>query len=186
MFGVYQTFYQSDFLKSQSASQISWVGSVQAFLLFLGSAVAGPFFDMGYLRTLLSVGTFCTVFGMMMTSVCKTYWQVFLAQGIVVGIGYGCLFLPSVAIVSQYFTTRKSFAFGIASTGSSIGQSTSTCHASRLIADSTLRRRYLSDSLPSITASSRFRLGDAYDSLHNPCYDVCPAAWNANEDPFVN
>lgn len=126
MFGVYQTFYQSNFLSSQSASNISWVGSVQAFLLFFGSAAAGPFFDMGYLRTLLCVGTFFTVFGMMMTSICTTYWQIFLAQGVVVGIGYGCLFLPSVAIVPQYFTTKKSLAFGIASTGSSIGQSTTS------------------------------------------------------------
>ena len=121
MFGVYQTFYQMDFLSSQASSNISWIGSIQAFLLFLGSAVAGPFFDMGYLQTLLSVGTFFVVFGMMMTSICTTYWQVLLAQGVTVGIGFGCLFLPSVAIVSQYFTTKKSFAFGIASTGSSIG-----------------------------------------------------------------
>ena len=98
------------------------MGSIQAFLLFFGSAAAGPFFDLGYLRTLLFVGTFFTVFGMMMTSICTTYWQVLLAQGVTVGIGYGCLFLPSVAIVSQYFTTKKSFAFGVASTGSSIGE----------------------------------------------------------------
>ena len=84
--------------------------------------MAGPFFDMGYLRTLLVLGTFLNVFGMMMTSICTTYWQAFLAQGVAVGIGNGCLFLPSVAIVSQYFTTKKAFAFGIASTGSSIGQ----------------------------------------------------------------
>ena len=121
MYGSYQTFYQTDFLSSHTSSQISWIGSMQAFLLFLGSAVAGPAFDLGYLRTLLAMGTFFTFFGMMMTSICKAYWQVFLAQGIVVGIGYGCLFLPSVAIVSQFFTTKKAFAFGIASTGSSLG-----------------------------------------------------------------
>jgi MFS family permease len=123
MYGAYQTFYETNFLSSQSSSNISWVGSIQACLLFLGSAVTGPFFDLGYLRTLLCTGTFLSVFGMMMTSICKEYWQVFLAQGITVGIGYGCLFLPSVAIVSQYSTTKKSFAFGVASTGSSIGPS---------------------------------------------------------------
>ena len=121
MYGSYQTFYQTGFLSSHTSSQISWIGSMQAFLLFLGSAAAGPAFDLGYLRTLLGMGTFFTFFGMMMTSICKAYWQVFLAQGIVVGIGYGCLFLPSVAIVSQFFTTKKAFAFGIASTGSSLG-----------------------------------------------------------------
>lgn len=122
MYGAYQTFYQNDFLSHQSASNISWIGSIQAFLLFLGGAVTGPFFDMGYLRTLLLLGTFLSVFGMMMTSICNDYWQVLLAQGVMVGIGYGCLFLPSVAIISQYFTTKKAFAFGIVSTGSSVGE----------------------------------------------------------------
>ncbi|KAF6240567.1 hypothetical protein HO173_001237 [Letharia columbiana] len=121
MYGVFQTFYQSNLLEHQSASNISWVGSIQAFLIFLGGAVVGPFFDLGYLRLLLSLGTFSTCFGMMMTSICKTYWQFVLAQGVTVGIGFGCLFLPSVAIVSQYFTTKKAIAFGIVSTGGSIG-----------------------------------------------------------------
>ena len=95
---------------------------MQAALLFIVGAATGPIYDAGYLRQLLVVGTFMTVFGMMMTSVCKTYWQVFLAQGITVGIGNGCLFLSSVVIVSQYFTTKKAIATGIASVGSSLGQ----------------------------------------------------------------
>lgn len=121
-FGVYQTYYQLDMLSSESSSNIAWIGSFQGFLLFLGSAVTGPFFDMGYLRTLLSLGSFFSVFGMMMTSLCSKYWQAFLAQGLTVGIGFGMLFLPSVAIVSQYFSTRRAFAFGIAASGSSLGE----------------------------------------------------------------
>ena len=123
MYGVFQAFYQSNLLEHESASNISWVGSVQAFLIFLGGGIVGPFFDLGYLGLLLSLVTFTTVFSMMMTSICKTYWQFVLAQGVTVGIGFGCLFLPSMAIVSQYFTTKKSIAFGIVSTGGSIGAS---------------------------------------------------------------
>lgn len=126
MYGVFQTYYQSNLLHLESASRISWIGSIQAFLIFLGGTVAGPFFDLGYLKLLLGVGTFSTVFGMMMTSLCKTYWQFVLAQGLTVGIGFGCLFLPSVAIVSQYFTIKKSLAFGIVSAGGSIGTSYGT------------------------------------------------------------
>ena len=61
------------------------------------------------------------VLGMMMTSICTNYWQTFLAQGLVIGLGNGCVFLASVAIVGQYFTTKKSFATGVASVGSSLG-----------------------------------------------------------------
>ena len=55
------------------------------------------------------------------TSICKEYWQVFLAQGVVTGIGAGMVFIPGVAIVGTYFSTRRSTALGLAATGSCIG-----------------------------------------------------------------
>lgn len=88
----------------------------------LGGVVAGPLFDYGYLRTLVITGSFLVVFGMMMTSLCTTYWQVLLAQGLAVGLGNGCLFVPSVAILPTYFTSKKALAMGIAASGSSIGE----------------------------------------------------------------
>ena len=121
-YGVYQKYYQTDLLSSSSVSNISWIGSAQGSLLFLVSIIAGPLCDMGYLRALVYVGTFITILGIMMTSLCQTYWQVVIAQGILVGAGDGLLFLPSIVIVSQYFSTKKSFATGIASMGSSIGK----------------------------------------------------------------
>jgi MFS family permease len=57
----------------------------------------------------------------MMTSLCTQYWQTIVAQGIVIGIGNGCLFVPSVAILPQYFTTKNPVVHGIAASGSSIG-----------------------------------------------------------------
>ena len=79
MYGVYQTFYQSNFLSSESKSNISWIGSIQSSLLLIVGTLAGPIYDAGYLRPMLYAGTFLSVFGMMMTSICKTYWQVVLA-----------------------------------------------------------------------------------------------------------
>ncbi|CAG8953951.1 hypothetical protein HYFRA_00010912 [Hymenoscyphus fraxineus] len=120
-FGVFQTFYQSDFLVAQSPSNISWVGSLQTFLILVGAGLVGPLFDRGYLRILIQLGTFLVVFGMMMLSLCTQYWQVFLSQGLTVGLGLGCLFLPSVAVLAHYFSKRKSAALGIASAGGSLG-----------------------------------------------------------------
>lgn len=121
-FGAYQTFYEQGLLKDQSPSNISWIGSIQAFmLLIIGGFVTGPIFDAGYLRAMVLVGSFASVFGMMMTSICKEYWQIILAQGLVVGFGSGCMLLPSVAVMPQYFTKRRAFATGIAAAGSSIG-----------------------------------------------------------------
>jgi len=82
----------------------------------------GSIFDIGFLRTMLSIGTFLTVFGMMMTSLCKAYWQFILAQGVCTGLGMTCLFIPCVAILPPWFPTRRALAMGMAATGSSIGE----------------------------------------------------------------
>jgi MFS family permease len=88
----------------------------------LVGALTGPIYDAGYFRALLSVGSFLVVFGFMMLSLASTYWQVILAQGICVGLGAGCLFVPSVAILSTYFSTRVATAMGLAAAGSSLGK----------------------------------------------------------------
>ncbi|EIT73087.1 putative MFS monocarboxylate transporter [Aspergillus flavus] len=120
-FGAYQTYYESGALFTASSSNISWVGSIAAFMLLFVGLFVGPIYDRGFLRTLLIVGGFMVVFGHMMLSLCKTFWQVLLAQGFVVGIGTGCLFVPCVAIIPQYFSTKMGMAMGIAASGSALG-----------------------------------------------------------------
>lgn len=87
----------------------------------MGGLAAGPLFDAGYFKTTLIVGLILISFGMFMTSLCKVYWQVLLAQGICVGIGMGLTFLPSVAIIAQYFQKRRAFAVGIGGSESPLG-----------------------------------------------------------------
>ncbi|EXJ68916.1 uncharacterized protein A1O5_07848 [Cladophialophora psammophila CBS 110553] len=120
-FGAFQAFYIRDLLSTESASAISWVGSVQAFLVVFTGVFGGPLFDRGYLRSLVFTGCLLTVFGMMMTSLAKSYYQVFLAQGICVGLGAGLSYVPTLALISTYFTTKRPIAIGIAAVGSSVG-----------------------------------------------------------------
>ncbi|KAJ3542999.1 hypothetical protein NM208_g2232 [Fusarium decemcellulare] len=122
-FGAYQTYYMSDLLDRSSASSISWIGSVQSFLVMFVSVVAGSLFDAGYFRALITIGSTLVVIGYMLLSLCaeNTYWQVMLTQGVCISIGSGIIFVPSVAVLTQYFDTRLSFAVGIAASGSSVG-----------------------------------------------------------------
>jgi MFS family permease len=110
-------------LKEQTPSSIAWIGSIQAFLMLFAGTLVGPLYDNGHFRLLLAVGTFLIVFAMMMVSLCTEYWQFILAQGIVVGLGGGCLYVPSIAILPSYFSTRMAFAMGVAGSGSGIGKS---------------------------------------------------------------
>ncbi|ROW07747.1 hypothetical protein VMCG_03632 [Cytospora schulzeri] len=117
-FGVFQTYYQTTLLPSSSSSSISWIGSLQASLLMLVGVIAGPLYDAGHFRHLLVSGLLLIVLGQFMTSLGTQYWHILLAQGVCVGVGMGLTFLPSTAILSQYFTTRRALAIGVASTGS--------------------------------------------------------------------
>ncbi|KAK6949649.1 hypothetical protein Daesc_009732 [Daldinia eschscholtzii] len=120
-FGVYQTYYETDLLESSSSSDISWIGSLQGALLNMGGLISGPLFDAGHFRALTISGSVLVVLGLFMTSLCETYWQVLLAQGVAVGVGSGFLFLPSAAILSQYFARRRALALGLQSAGSPVG-----------------------------------------------------------------
>lgn len=120
-YGAFQTFYQLDFLSAHSSSQIAWIGSTQAFLLFLVSIVAGPVFDAGHLRSLLWTGSAALVIGAFLVSITRQYYQVLLTQGILMGLGLGCLYLPAPAVVSQYFDKHAALAIGASSTGSALG-----------------------------------------------------------------
>ena len=120
-FAVFQTYYESGELFEASSSDISWIGSIQCFLLQVTGLVAGPIYDRGYLRLLLITGSFMVVFGHMMLSLCTEYWQVLLSQAFCVGIGSGLLFTPTVSLLPTYFSTHMGLAIGIASSGSSLG-----------------------------------------------------------------
>ncbi|KAL9028651.1 MAG: hypothetical protein Q9196_003016 [Gyalolechia fulgens] len=116
-------------------SAIAWLGSSQGFLMLTVGVLCGRAIDAGYLHLDLTVGIPMTVFGMMMVSVCREYWQFVLAQGVVAGLGSGATFIPSVTVAETYFSTRRSLAIGIAKTGSSIGGIVYPLVLRRLIAD---------------------------------------------------
>lgn len=117
-FGVYQTYYETELLRSSSSSAISWIGSLQASLLLLVGVITGPLYDAGHFRLLLISGLALIVVGQLLTSFGTAYWHMLLAQGLCVGAGMGLAFLPSTAILAQYFTTRRALAIGLSSSGS--------------------------------------------------------------------
>ena len=120
-YGSYQTYYMATLLRHEPPAAISWVGSVQSFLLDFVGPLMGPIYDAGYVRPLILTGTFLIVFGHMMLSLCTSYWQVFLSQAVCVGVGAGCLYVPGIAVLSTYFHRRIATAMGLAAVGSSLG-----------------------------------------------------------------
>jgi len=120
-FGVYQGYYQSNLLADYSSSSISWIGTVQGSLLLIVGALSGPLFDKGYFRCFLITAGTGVVFSMMMLSLARSYYQIMLSQGILLGLCLGLLYVPSVALIPLYFKSKRGVALGLATGGGSFG-----------------------------------------------------------------
>lgn len=118
-FGIFQSYYITKLQRKPSGT--SWIGSFQIFLLFFLGIFSSYFTDTGYFRTLVLSGAFLTTLGTIMASICQSYWQLFLAQGVCVGLGNRLLFTPTMSVVSTYFHKRRALAMGIAACGSVTG-----------------------------------------------------------------
>ena len=118
-FGVFQTYYVITLKEPPSA--ISWVGSVQIFLLFFIGTFSGRATDYGLFRIAFTIGSILQLLGIFMTSLSTKYWHLFLAQGILTGLGNGLVFCPTISVASTYFSTKKSLALGIVASGTATG-----------------------------------------------------------------
>lgn len=118
-FGVFQTYYEQTL--PVSASAISWIGGIQIFLCFAIGTVSGRGTDAGLARPIVLCGSILLVLGTFMTSLCTQYWQVFLAQGVCVGLGLGLVWLPSVTLIATYFKRKRVLAVTMSAAGASTG-----------------------------------------------------------------
>lgn len=118
-FGLFQAYYTATL--SQSPSTISWVGGIQIFLMMFIGAFSGRALDAGYYYYVVVPGLALQVLGVFMTSLATKYWQLLITQGICQGIGSGLAFTPTMALVSTYFTTKRSLAVCGMSSGTATG-----------------------------------------------------------------
>ncbi|KIW75119.1 hypothetical protein Z517_11891 [Fonsecaea pedrosoi CBS 271.37] len=59
--------------------------------------------------------------GFIAASFATQIWHLYLSQGALVGLGVGFVYVPSIAVLSQWFARRRSLANGISAAGSGIG-----------------------------------------------------------------
>jgi len=119
--GIFQEYYQQNNLSRYSSSSVSWIPSMEVFMMFFGGPIWGKVFDNYGPRYLLLVGTFLHVFGLMMTSLSTEYYQILLSQGVVSSLGSSMVFSASTASVGTWFFKKRAASFGIMASGSSLG-----------------------------------------------------------------
>ena len=132
-FGSFQSYYELTYIPNESASSISWIGTVSIFLLILLGVASGPLFDLGWFRTMLIVGALTETLSVFLTSVSTTYWQLMLSQGVLMGLANGLLYLPGLALVGRSFKKNRAIAMGITTCGAPVGGIIYTLIFSQLI-----------------------------------------------------
>lgn len=137
-FSVFQSYYTTTTLPTYSPSDISWIGSLQIWGCFFMALWSGRFSDQHGPRIPLAIGGFMMVFGTMMASISKKYYQFILSQGLCSAIGFGFVFTPALAVQSQWFLKRRGFVVGLVMSGQNVGGMDIPVFAEQLLID---RRR---------------------------------------------
>ncbi|CAK3990600.1 monocarboxylate permease [Lecanosticta acicola] len=97
--GVWQAYYETHQLAQYTSSEIAWIPSLEAFMMFFLGPWAGDLLD----------------------RLCKEYYQFIIAQGIVSPVGVCLLFYAAMGTIPTWFFKKRGFAFSIVTSGSSLG-----------------------------------------------------------------
>ncbi|KAG2032412.1 major facilitator superfamily domain-containing protein [Suillus americanus] len=116
-------FYTRTYLTNSTSSEIAWIGSVNALLIFSVGLVSGRLLDRGIFYHVIKIGCLLQCLSLFMLSLAKPngYYQIFLSQGIGSGVAIGLTNVPSVAVVSHHFQRRRTLVMALVITGPSIG-----------------------------------------------------------------
>lgn len=146
-FGTFATEYKESLLLTYDLKMFNLIGSTESFVVLVSSFFVGRLLDAGYSRIILPTGFVLTTLGMFMLSLAandrpvttSSYGLIWLTQGLVVGLGMACFFVPSsqstysfhstsgqiltvTTVVATWFPKRRSWAIGVVASGASIGK----------------------------------------------------------------
>uniref|UniRef100_A0A2K6W4N5 MFS domain-containing protein n=1 Tax=Onchocerca volvulus TaxID=6282 RepID=A0A2K6W4N5_ONCVO len=101
--------------------QASIAQSLLAGFYFLAGPLASGLANSFGCRLVVIAGSIITFVGFILSSFVPSLPVLYITFGIIGGIGFGLVYLPSILIVNQYFEKRRALAMGIAVCGSGIG-----------------------------------------------------------------
>ncbi|KAH8548144.1 major facilitator superfamily domain-containing protein [Umbelopsis sp. PMI_123] len=101
--------------------QVSFVGSMQTGLTnILGLILPVIIQKIGY-RGCMHIGTILAPMGLICASFTTQFWQLYITQGLMYGVGSALSFQPAMVIPAQYLHRNRALAAGISICGSGIG-----------------------------------------------------------------
>jgi len=119
--GVFVQYYANGPLSDYSTSSITWITSVQTFLVTGSNLIMGNLFDSYGTKWILPIGTVVYSLGLMLLSLSTEFYQIILTQGIICGVGAAAVFNCATNSTLTWFFKYRAAALGIVVAGSSIG-----------------------------------------------------------------
>lgn len=120
-FQVFQAYYEENLLLHTPPSTIAWIGSTQYALAYLPSLATGRLFDLGYFKIPFFAASCILVACTLLIAECTQFWQLFLTQGVGLGLSCGFIFSPAIVSVSQWFSKRRGLALSTTALGAALG-----------------------------------------------------------------
>lgn len=121
-YGVFLAHYlANNTFPGTTSLQYAFVGSLSLTCALLASPATTICVRNFGTKPTMMLGVVLEAASLVLASLSKHIWHLFLTQGVLFGIGMGFLFVASVPIVPQWFTTRRSLANGISTSGSGLG-----------------------------------------------------------------
>nr|XP_039272879.1 monocarboxylate transporter 4-like [Styela clava] len=110
------------FLEMQTAfhatsSQISWMLSLNLAVLHISGPVSSILCEKYGCRIVVMIGGLLASIGFVITSFSKHIAFIYIGNGVITGIGFGCAFVSANTAVGQYFRRNSSFAYCLSAVG---------------------------------------------------------------------
>ncbi|PVI02579.1 MFS general substrate transporter [Periconia macrospinosa] len=121
-YGIYLSHYLADDVFPEASTwDYAFIGGFNfSIAMFIAPLVTVLIRRLGIHKVMIA-GLVLESGGYVAASFATRIWQLHLSQGILIGAGIGCLYIPSLPILSQWFVRRRSLANGISAAGSGVG-----------------------------------------------------------------
>lgn len=117
--GTYLTVFTEHFKVSHG--QVSVIHALLPAVTLSCGPIASIFTNKYGCRTTTIIGAVIASFGFVLSYFITSFYYLYFTVGIVVGFGFGLIYVPAIVSVGYYFEKRRSIAIGIAVCGTGVG-----------------------------------------------------------------
>lgn len=118
-FGIFLQDLMGEFA-DETNSRVSWIVSICVFVMTFTGPLSSVMTNRFGFQPVVMLGGLLISVGTIATSFTSSINQMYITYGLVSGLGYCLTFLPTVTILSKYFTRRRSLVTAVASMGESL------------------------------------------------------------------